>query len=232
MTESPAILVIDDEPHARALLHGALERQGYRCLEAATGEDGISAALETSPNTVLLDLGLPDMDGVEVARRIRERSSVPIIVVSARVDEADKIDALDGGATDYVVKPFGEGELLARIRAALRNGGADAESLDSGSITIGDLTMDFDLRKVTASGREVRLTPTEYRLLRLLVRSAGRVLTHRQILKAVWGPNFTTEVQYLRVYMKKLRYKLEAEPARPKYLINEAGVGYRLRVPS
>lgn len=232
MTESPAILVIDDEPHARALLHGALERQGYRYLEAANGKDGISAALETSPSTVLLDLGLPDMDGVEVARQIRERSSVPIIVVSARVDEADKIDALDGGANDYVVKPFGEGELLARIRAALRNGGAEAESLDSGSVTIGDLTMDFDLRKVTASGREVRLTPTEYRLLRLMVRSAGRVLTHRQILKAVWGPNFTSEVQYLRVYMKKLRYKLEPEPARPKYLINEAGVGYRLRVPS
>jgi two-component system, OmpR family, KDP operon response regulator KdpE len=226
-----AILVIEDEPPTRALLQMTLKQHGYRCLQAATGAEGVEAALEASPSAVLLDLRLPDFDGAEVTRRIRARSTVPIIVISARDQESDKILALDGGANDYVTKPFGTGELLARIRAALRTSDASAEDLDAGSVTIGDLSMDFDLRRVTVGGREVRLTPTEYRLLRLMIRSAGRVLTHRQILRAVWGPNYANEVQYLRVYMKKLRYKLESEPARPKYLVNEAGVGYRLRLP-
>jgi two-component system KDP operon response regulator KdpE len=227
-----AILVIEDEPHARTLLQVTLRQEGYRCLQATNGLDGVDAALSREPSVVLLDLGLPDLDGVEVTRRIRERSPVPIIVVSARGREEDKIAALDEGANDYVTKPFVAGELLARIRVALRSLRPAETASETGMITVGDLSVDFDTRRVTVGPREVHLTPTEYRLIGVLIRSAGRVLSHRQILRQVWGPHYDDQMGYLRVYMKKLRYKIEPEPAQPRYLINEIGVGYRLRIPS
>jgi two-component system, OmpR family, KDP operon response regulator KdpE len=231
MSEPAVILVVEDEAHARAVLQVTLKQQGYFCLHAPTGMEGVAAALEREPAVVLLDLGLPDLDGVEVTRRIRARSAVPIIVVSARGQEEHKVEALDEGANDYVTKPFVAGELLARIRVALRNTRGVDQSLEAGSVTIGDLTVDFDLRRVTVEGREVYLTSTEYRMLGVMIRSRGRVLSNRQILRQVWGPRFDDQVGYLRVYMKKLRYKIEREPAQPRYLINEPGVGYRLRLP-
>ena len=230
MDQAAAVLVIEDEAPTWALLHVTLKQQGYRCLHAGTGGEGIALALGKAPAVVLLDLGLPDVDGVEVTRRIRERSTVPIIVVSARGQEEHKIAALDGGANDYVTKPFVAGELLARIRVALRN--RPDESEPTGSITVGNLSVDFDMHLVTVSGVEISVTPTEYRLLGMLIQAAGRVLTHRQLLRTVWGPGYETQVGSLRVYMKRLRYKIEPEPAQPKYLINEPGVGYRLRVPA
>ncbi len=231
MTEPATILVIEDEPHARTLLLFTLRQHGYRCLQAANGVDGIAAAIEQEPGVVLLDLGLPDLDGAEVTRRIRERSNVPIIIVSARGQEETKVAALDDGANDYVTKPVAARELLARIRVALRSARTREPAADTGVLAFGELTVDFDLRRVTVSGTEVHLTPTEYRLLSVLVRSAGRVITSRQILREVWGPAYEDQMGYLRVYMKKLRYKIEREPANPKYLINEPGVGYRLRLP-
>lgn len=232
MTEPAAILVIEDEPHARTLLQVTLKQAGYRCLHAINGATGIDAALGREPSVVLLDLGLPDIGGVEVTRRIRERSNVPIIVVSARGQEEDKIAALDEGANDYVTKPFVMGELLARIRVALRSSRTAEAPAETGAITVGGLSVDFDLRRVTVDGAEVYLTPTEYRLIGVMIRSAGRVLSHRQILRQVWGPLNDDQMGYLRVYMKKLRYKIEPEPAQPKYLVNEIGVGYRLRIPA
>lgn len=230
MRASGCILVVEDEPHARTLLQVTLGPEGYCCVHAATGLDGIRAAYDYDPSIVLLDLGLPDLDGVEVTRRIREKSSVPIIVVSARGQETDKIAALDGGANDYVTKPFAAGELLARIRVALRSISSAEEGPPTGSVTIGELSVDFDMRHVRIGGREVHLTPTEYSLLSVLVRSAGRVLTHKQILRQVWGPRHSADLNYLRVYMKKLRYKIEPEPAQPRYLVNELGIGYRFRL--
>jgi two-component system KDP operon response regulator KdpE len=232
MSEPASVLIIEDEPHMRTLLHVTLKQEGYRCMQATNGEDGVSQALKGAPSVVLLDLGLPDVDGLDVTSRIRERSAVPIIVISARGQEEHKISALDTGANDYITKPFSTGELLARIRVALRSSPPPVEETETGTIRVGDLVIDFDMRRVTVGGSEIHLTPTEYRLLGLLMRSGGRVLTHRQILRQVWGPGYETQVQYLRVYMKKLRYKIEAEPAQPKYLINEPGVGYRLRMPS
>jgi len=232
MSEPASVLIIEDEPHMRTLLHVTLKQEGYRCLQATNGEDGVSQALKGAPNVVLLDLGLPDVDGLDVTSRIRERSAVPIIVISARGQEEHKISALDTGANDYITKPFSTGELLARIRVALRSSPPPMEEAETGTIRVGDLVIDFDMRRVTVAGTDIHLTPTEYRLLGLLMRSGGRVLTHRQILRQVWGAGYETQVQYLRVYMKKLRYKIEAEPAQPKYLINEPGVGYRLRMPS
>jgi two-component system KDP operon response regulator KdpE len=232
MSEPPSILVIEDQPHTRTLLQVTLGQQGYCCLHASTGIEGVAATLEREPSVVLLDLGLPDLEGVEVTRRIRERSSVPIIVVSARGEEADKIAALDEGANDYVTKPFVAGELLARIRVLLRSAVPTDGGPPSGRITIGDLSVDFDLRMVTVAGAQVHLTPIEYRLLTVMVRSAGRVLTPQHILRQVWGPRHAAETNYLRVYMMKLRHKIEREPANPQYLINEIGIGYRFRVPS
>jgi two-component system, OmpR family, KDP operon response regulator KdpE len=226
-----AILVIEDEPHARTLLRVTLAHEGYYCLHASTGAAGIAAALNHTPHVVLLDLGLPDLDGVEVTRRIREHSAVPIIVVSARGQEADKIAALDGGANDFVTKPFVAGELLARIRVALRGLPTVRQAAETGVMTIGDLSIDFESRAVTVAGEPVHLTRTEFRLLGVMMRSAGSVLTNQEILRQVWGASHTGQVNSLRVYMKKLRYKIEREPARPNYLINEIGVGYRLRLP-
>jgi two-component system, OmpR family, KDP operon response regulator KdpE len=231
-SEPASVLIIEDEPHMRTLLHVTLKQEGYRCIQATNGEEGVAQALKGGPNVVLLDLGLPDVDGLDVTSRIREKSTVPIIVISARGQEEHKISALDTGANDYITKPFSTGELLARVRVALRSSPPPVEETETGTVRVGDLAIDFDMRRVTVGGAEVHLTPTEYRLLGLLMRSGGRVLTHRQILRQVWGAGYEAQVQYLRVYMKKLRYKIESEPAQPKYLINEPGVGYRLRLPS
>lgn len=232
MSAVTSILVIDDEPHARALLQMTLGHEGYCCLRASTGLEGIRAAQASEPHLVILDLGLPDLDGVEVTRRIREHSPVPIIVVSASRQEQDKISALDVGANDYVIKPFSPGEFLARVRVALRPlATTSVARAQTGTVTFGDLSVDFDARRVTRGGRLVSLTPTEYRLLSFLIGTPGRVLTHQQILRQVWGPRYASEMNYLRVYMKRLRLKIEPEPMRPKYLLNELGVGYRFRVP-
>ncbi|HEX5044346.1 MAG TPA: response regulator [Candidatus Polarisedimenticolaceae bacterium] len=223
----PLVLVVDDEPQLRRFLRASLPAQGYRLIEAATGEEALREAAARAPDLVLLDLGLPDLDGVEVTRRLREWSAAPILVLSARDQERDKIRALDAGADDYLTKPFGTGELLARMRVALRHA-TRGEAADEPVVATGDMRVDLAGRRVTVGGREVRLTRTEYRLLALLARHAGKVLTHRQLLKEVWGPGAVDQTHYLRVYMGQLRHKIEADPAQPRYLLTETGVGYRL----
>ena len=222
----PNVVLIEDEPQIRRFLRATLGSQGYRLFEAATGADGLVEAASRQPDVIILDLGLPDIDGLEVIRRVREWSTVPIIVLSARGQEADKVAALDVGADDYVSKPFGAEELLARVRVALRHKAGVAR--EDAVFTSGELRVDLGRRHVFVREQEVKLTPTEYRLLTTLVRHAGRVLTHRQLLKEVWGPNQTEEAHYLRVYMAQLRRKIEADPAQPRYLLTEPGVGYRL----
>lgn len=225
VTPQAAVLVVDDEIQIRRLLRVCLEAAGYRVQEAATGQEGITAAAQWRPDVVVLDLGLPDLDGVAVLQRLREWSRVPVLVLSVRDREEDKIAALDHGADDYVTKPFRTGELLARLRVALRHAQPAPE------ITVfrcGALEVDLTARWVKLKGREVKLTATEYALLRLFVRHAGKVLTHRQILREVWGPNSVEQTHYLRVYVAHLREKLEADPARPRLLVTESGVGYRL----
>jgi two-component system KDP operon response regulator KdpE len=197
-------------------------------VEAVTAEDGIAQAAMRAPELVLLDLGLPDMDGVEVVRRLREWSTVPVLVLSARGQESDKIHALDAGADDYVTKPFAMGELVARMRAALRRSARTQDGEGSSVVESGALRVDLGQRLVTVSGREVKLTPREYKLLAALARHPGRVLTHEVLLNAVWGPAYTSQHHYLRVYMAQLRHKLEADPSRPRWLLTETGVGYRL----
>lgn len=226
-TPRPLVLVVEDEPQMMRFLRATLPSQGYRVVEAATGQQGLTEAAMRSPDLVLLDLGLPDMDGVEVMRRLREWSAIPVIVLSARGQEGDKIQALDAGADDYLTKPFGIGELLARVRVALRHLAGAAGPAEAVFET-GELKVDLGARRVFVGEREVRLTRTEYRLLALLVKHAGKVVTHRQLLKDIWGPNAVEETHYLRVYMGQLRQKLEADPARPRYLLTETGVGYRL----
>ena len=224
----PLVLLIEDEPQMRRFLRVALASHGFRLVEAATAAEGLALAASHNPEVVLLDLGLPDGDGIGVARRVREWSSMPILVISARGREADKVEALDAGADDYVTKPFGIDELLARIRVALRH--AQQAGLPATPVLeIGPLRIDLDRREVMVSGNEVHLSPIEYRLLVLLARNAGRVLTHRQLLKEVWGPGHADQTHYLRVYMASLRRKIEPEPARPRLLATEPGVGYRLR---
>ena len=224
----PVVVVIEDEPQIRRFLRAALTGQGYRVFEAATGEDGLIEAASRQPDIVILDLGLPDLDGMAVIKRLREWSAVPVIVLSARGQEQDKVAALDGGADDYVGKPFAVGELLARMRVALRHRAQlDRESMES-TFTVGELHVDLGRRRVLLGGTEVHLSPIEYRLLAVLVRYAGRVVTHKQLLREVWGPNAETQSHYLRVYMTHLRRKLEPDPARPRYLLTEPGVGYRL----
>jgi two-component system, OmpR family, KDP operon response regulator KdpE len=227
----PVALLIEDDPHARAVLQVTLGQHGFHCVQAVTGTAGVAAAEEHQPNVVLLDLALPDIHGVEVTQRIRERSQVPIIVISAHDGETDKIAALDGGANDYLTKPFLPGELMARIRVVLRSSAKVPQVPETGTVTLGELTIDFDRRLVTRWGAEVSLTPIEYRLLGLLVGAQGRVLTHKQILHLVWGARYVAQMNYLRVYMKKLRYKVEREPARPRLLVNVPGVGYRIVAP-
>ena len=196
-------------------------------VEAETGKQGLAEAATRKPDLVILDLGLPDMDGVEVVRGIRTWSSVPVIILSARSQESDKISALDAGADDYLVKPFGVGELLARIRVALRHFSV-ATGEEEGVFSVDELTVDMLHRKVTVSAAEIHLTPIEYRLLTVLVKHAGKVLTHQLLLKEVWGPNYVERAHYLRIYMGTLRHKLEKDPARPRFLLTEVGVGYRL----
>jgi len=223
----PVIVLIEDELPIRRFLRATLQAQGYRLFEAPTGADGLVEAASRQPDVVIVDLGLPDMDGLEVIRRLREWTSVPVIVLSARGQERDKVAALDAGADDYVSKPFGPGELLARIRVALRHA-AGIGRPEEAAFAVGDLQVDLAHRRVTVAGKEVHLTPIEYRLLTTLVRHAGKVLTHKQLLTEVWGPSHVDQAHYLRVYMGQLRRKIEVDPARPRYLLTEPGVGYRL----
>jgi len=228
MNNSATIIVIEDEAQIRRFLRTTLASEGYQVIEAETGKQGLTEAETHKPDLIILDLGLPDMDGVEVVKGVRSWSSVPIIILSARSQEGDKISALDAGADDYLVKPFGVGELLARIRVALRHVSSAANGEEEGVFSVDELKVDMIHRKVTVSGTEVHLTPIEYRLLTVLIKHAGKVLTHRLLLKEVWGPNYVERAHYLRVYMGILRHKLEKEPARPRFLLTEVGVGYRL----
>jgi two-component system KDP operon response regulator KdpE len=225
----PVVLLIDDEPQMRRFLRAALGTEEYDLVEAATAREGLAQAAGRNPELILLDLGLPDADGIDVTRRIREWSRAPIIVLSARGQESDKIAALDAGADDYLTKPFGVGELLARMRVALRHHLASAGPGEP-VFESGGTRVDLAKRQVLRNGEEVHLTPLEYKLLATLVRHPGRVLTHRQLLKEVWGVNAIMHTHYLRVYMTQLRHKLEADPTHPRLLQTEPGVGYRLRV--
>jgi two-component system KDP operon response regulator KdpE len=218
-------LVIDDEPQIRRLLRVTLEAGGYRVFDAASGQDGIVQAAQCRPDVILLDLGLPDLDGVTVLKRLREWCRVPVIVLSVRDRENDKIAALDNGADDYVTKPFNSGELLARLRVAQRHA---QPSPDLAVFRTGHVEVDLTARVVKVNGKDVKLTATEYSLLRLFVQHAGKVLTHRQILREVWGPNSLEQTHYLRVYIAHLREKLESDPAQPELIITEPAVGYRL----
>lgn len=227
MNNSATLIVIEDEAQIRRFLRTTLASEGYQVIEAETGKQGLTEAATRKPDLIILDLGLPDMDGVEVVKGIRAWSSVPIVILSARSQESDKISALDAGADDYLVKPFGVGELLARIRVALRHVSSVANA-EEGVFSVDELKVDMVHRKITVSGAEVHLTPIEYRLLTVLVKHAGKVLTHRLLLKEVWGPNYVERAHYLRIYMGILRHKLEKDPARPRFLLTEVGVGYRL----
>jgi two-component system KDP operon response regulator KdpE len=219
-----AVLVIDDEPQIRRTLATNLGARGYAVHLAPTGEDGLVLAADEAPDLVIVDLGLPGIDGVEVVRRLRAGSAVPIVVLSVRDTEREKVAALDAGADDYVTKPFGMDELLARMRAALRRSAATEEPA---VVETDAFTVDLATRLVRRDGAPVRLTPTEYHLVEVLVRNAGRLVTHRELLQEVWGPSYGRETNYLRVYMAQIRRKLEPEPARPRYFITEPGVGYR-----
>ena len=225
----PTVLLVEDDPQIRRFLRVALTAHRFRLLESATGADGLVQASTRTPDVVLLDLGLPDIEGIEFLRRLREWTATPVIVISARGFERDKVAALDAGADDYVTKPFGLEELLARLRVALRHrAGAGTGVPGAPAFTAGDLSVDLPGHIVRVGGREVRLTPTEFKLLAVLVRHAGKVVTHRQLLVEVWGPGSAGHTHYLRVQMHGLRHKLEALPARPRHLITEPGVGYRL----
>lgn len=229
-TPGPLVLVVEDEPQMRRFLRAALPAQGYRVLEATTLAEAVIAATTHRPDLLLVDLGLPDGDGIALTARVREWSDAPIVVVSARGLEADKVKALDAGADDYLTKPFGTGELLARMRVALRHARSRGEdALTEPRIDLGALTIDLERREVSRGGTAVHLTPIEYKLLTLLAKNAGRVLTHRQILRDVWGPHVTQQSHYVRVHVAELRKKIEEDPARPKLLVTEPGVGYRLR---
>jgi two-component system, OmpR family, KDP operon response regulator KdpE len=228
VAEVTRLLIIEDDVPIRRFLKASLDPAEYELLEAETGNDGMRAAALLNPQVVLLDLGLPDIDGVDVVKGLREWTQVPIIVLSARGHEKDKVDALDAGADDYLTKPFAVGELLARIRVAVRRSGR--EKVAEPVFEHGDLRVDFASRQVTRGAAQVHLTPNEYRLLTVLVRHAGQVVTHKQLLSEVWGAEYAEESHYLRVYMGQLRHKLEADPAKPQMLINEPGVGYRFRI--
>jgi len=224
----PVIVVVEDDPQIRRFLRTSLSVQGFQIIEAATGERGVIEIGTRKPELVILDLGLPCLDGIEVIRKVREWSAVPIIVLSARNQESNKIAALDAGADDYLTKPFGIGELLARIRVSLRHAARLAGDSVETLFCAGDLQVDLSRRSVTVGDREIHLTPIEYRLLTVLIRHAGKVLTHRQLLLEVWGPAYVEHAHYVRIYMGQLRRKLETDPAQPRYLLTEAGVGYRL----
>jgi len=226
--EKELILLIEDEPQMRRFLRITLESHGYRFVEAGTAQEGLMQASMRNPDVVLLDLGLPDLDGLEVTERLREWTQTPIIVISAREQEQDKVKALDAGADDYLTKPFSAGELMARVRVALRHALRLRSGQNEPVFTHAGLRVDLAARRVFIRDNEIHLTPIEYKLLTALIRHAGKVVTHRQLLLEVWGPGQVSEVQYLRVYMTQLRHKLEEDPARPRFLLNEPGVGYRL----
>jgi two-component system KDP operon response regulator KdpE len=226
----PVVLVVEDEPQMLRFLRASLGAHGYHLVEATTGEDGLTQAATRQPDVILLDLGLPDVDGLEVTRRLREWTRTPIIVLSARGRDEDKVKALDEGADDYLTKPFSVDELLARIRVALRHSAESKAGKQEAVFRVGELRVDLGRREVFLGKEEVHLTPTEYRLLTTLVKYAGRVVTHRQLLKEVWGPTYVEQTHYLRVFVGQLRQKLEREPAKPRYLTNEPGIGYRLKI--
>lgn len=229
MSSDPVVIVIEDDPQMRRFLRTTLRSQGFAVFEAETGHRGLVEAGTRKPDLIIVDLGLPDLDGVEVVRALREWTALPIIILSARATEQHKIEALDAGADDYLTKPFSMGELLARIRVALRHSAVNPQSGESDVFRVEGLCVDLHRREVSIDGCAVHLTPIQYRLLAMLVKHAGRVLTHRQILSEVWGPAYLDNPHYLRVYMSQLRQKLEADPTRPRYLLTESGVGYRLR---
>jgi two-component system KDP operon response regulator KdpE len=226
--EGPKILVVEDEQEIRRFLRVSLVNHGYHFLEAATGKDGIMQAASQQPDLIILDLGLPDMDGMQLIEEVRGWTSIPIVILSARGQEHEKIIALDAGADDYLTKPFSVGELLARLRVALRHhtslGGEAGEAV----FTLDKLRVDFARRQVFVNENEIHLTPIEYRLLATLIKYAGKVVTHRQLLKEVWGPDSVYETHYLRVYMAQLRRKVEEDATQPRYLLTEPGIGYRL----
>jgi two-component system KDP operon response regulator KdpE len=225
MDSKQTILVVEDEPEIRKFLRSSLGAEGYRVVESPNGRRGTTDAGMHKPDLAIVDLGLPDFDGIEVIRRIREWSPMPIIVLSARTQERSKIDALDTGADDYITKPFGVGELLARVRVALRH----AVRLQAGQIlAFGNVKLDFEKRQAQRDGAEIHFTAIEFRLLASLAKHLGMVVTHRQLLQEVWGPSHVEHTHYLRVYMKQLREKVEPDPVRPRYLLTETGVGYRL----
>lgn len=225
MSEGPPVLVVDDELPIRRFLRISLESNNFRVYEAQTGAEALAKAAQVRPEVIILDMNLPDMEGAEVLRRLREWTSTPVIILSVRDADRDKVAALDAGADDYLTKPFSTDELLARLRVARRHAQpVPAEPI----LTFGDVQIDLARRVVTRNGEPIKLTPTEYALLRLLVQHAGRVLTHRQILKEVWGPQYVDETHYLRVYFAQLRQKLETNPALPRLIVTEPGVGYRL----
>ena len=228
--KGPAVVLIEDEPQIRRFLRTALAGHGYRVFEAASGRDGLVEAATRQPDLIILDLGLPDIDGLQVLKELREWTAVPVIVLSARGQERDKIMALDGGADDYVSKPFSAGELLARMRAALRRRARTADDSASSTFSVGELFVDLARRRVLVGGKAIHLTPIEYKLLTTLIRHAGKVVTQRQLLREVWGPSHSEDSQYLRVYVAQLRRKLERVPVQPRHLLTEPGVGYRLAV--
>jgi two-component system KDP operon response regulator KdpE len=224
----PLVLLIEDEPQVTRFLRATLPAHGYRLVSAECGKKGLAEASLQRPDVILLDLGLPDLDGIEVTRALREWTHTPIVVLSARGQERDKVQALDAGADDYLTKPFGMGELLARIRVALRHSVVHAESPGEPVFVLDRLRVDMAARRVFVLDKEIHLTRIEYRLLTTLIRNAGKVITHRYLLKEVWGPEAVQENHYLRVYMGQLRKKIERDPAQPRYLLTETGVGYRL----
>ncbi len=228
VSAEPLVLVVDDEAPIRRFVRASLANEGFRVVEAATAAEAAAALEAQRPDVVVLDLGLPDRDGLAVIRDVREWSKVPIVVLSVRDREHDKVSALEAGADDYLTKPFGVGELIARLRVSLRHAASAGVPTGAPEFRAGELRVDLARRQVFVAGREVRLTPIEYKLLAYLVKNAGRVLTHRQLLHEVWGPEYGDENHYVRVYVAQLRRKLEVDPARPRYLRTEPGVGYRL----
>jgi len=228
----PVIIIIEDDPAIRRFLRTGLSTRGFTVHEAETGKQGIIEASVRKPDLVILDLGLTDMEGIEVIKAIRSWSGLPVIILSARSSEQSKIEALDAGADDYLTKPFGFGELLARIRVALRHSlrSPDQQQIDSALFVNGNLRVDLENRLVSIDDQEIHLTPIQYRLLAVLIKHAGKVMTQQQILKEVWGPSYQENAHYLRIYMSQLRQKLEADPTQPKFLLTESGVGYRLKI--
>lgn len=225
----PRVLVIEDDPPIQRFLRASLSTHGYNLLEADSGATGLAMAASHNPDLILLDLGLPDMDGLDIIRRVRCWSAVPIIIISARGQERDKVDALDAGADDYLTKPFGVGELLARIRASLRRQARLSPDDLEAEVSFGRVTVNFDKHRVLRNGAEVHLTPLEFKLLAVLLRHRGKVLTHRQLLQDVWGASHAAQTHYPRIYVLQLRRKLEDDPTRPRWILSEPGVGYRLR---